>query len=55
MEIVYNLGKRRGLPVRLPSGNCIITATALCIICFHYFNNKEVIKESYVSLINKLL
>jgi hypothetical protein len=43
-ETLYNMGKRRDLPVRIPAGNCAITATALCIICFHYTNNRKAIK-----------
>lgn len=55
MEIWYNLGKRRGLPVRMASGNCIISGVALCVICYHYYNSRGAIKESYASMIDKLL
>lgn len=55
MEIVYNMGTRRKMSVKLPAGNCMITGAALCIICYHYFTNRAVIKESYLNLIDKLL
>lgn len=55
MEIAYNLGRRRGMRVRVPWGNCTITGSALCLICFHYWNNRGAIKESYLALIDKLL
>lgn len=55
MEIVYKMGTRRKMSVKIPTGNCVITGAALCIICYHYFNNKHVIKESYLNLIDKLL
>ena len=55
MEILYNMGKRRKLPVTIPLGNCVMTGFALCIICYHYFNNRDVIKKSYTDIIDKLL
>jgi hypothetical protein len=55
MEILYNQAKRRDLPVVIPFGNCVITGFALCIICYHYFNNREMIKKSYADIIDKLL
>jgi hypothetical protein len=55
MEILYNMAMRRKMPVKIPAGNCVIAALALCVICYHYFNNKEVIKPSYANLIDKLL
>ena len=55
METVYNMGRRRGWPVRIPIGNCIITGLALAIICHHYFNNSEAIKPSYRSVFDHLL
>ena len=40
METAYNLGKRRGWPVRVPAGTCLIPGIALSMLCHHYFNNR---------------
>jgi hypothetical protein len=54
-KILYNEARRRNLNVRIPAGNCVITGLALCILCYHYFNDKSSIKRNYVTLMDKLL
>ncbi len=49
------MGKRRKWPVTMPAGNCVMTGVALCTICYHYFNNKDMIKKNYVDVIDRLL
>lgn len=55
MEVVYLLGKRRNLPITIPYGECIIMLIATGIISYHYMNNKESIRQSYLQVMNKLL
>jgi hypothetical protein len=54
-KTLYNEARRRNIRVRIPAGNCFITAFALCILCYHYFNDKSSIKRNYVTLMDKLL
>ena len=46
---------RRNIPVRIPHGMCILYALSMSIICYHYFNNKETMKNNYVQFLDRLL
>jgi hypothetical protein len=51
----YKKMRRRNYPVRLPFGSGIMFAFGLALISYHYFNNKEAIKDNYLSLLDKIL
>lgn len=55
MEILYNMGLRRGLPVKIPHGECWLNAFALAVICFSYVNDPELWRESYRKVLDKLI
>lgn len=54
MEVVYNMGKRRGYPVKWPFGEGLLMSVALAVICYHYMNNPEAIKGNYLKVLNKV-
>ena len=55
METTYNMIVRRRYPVQVPHGDALLTAIALAIIAYHYFNNKEAIRDNYLKMLDKLL
>lgn len=46
---------RRKYPVQVPHGDALLTAVALAIIAYHYFNNKNAIRDNYLKMLDKLL
>jgi hypothetical protein len=54
MEVCYLLARRRGWPVRVPYGECLLMVVASAAICHHYMNNRESIRESYLRLMDRL-
>jgi hypothetical protein len=55
MEVVYNMGLRRSLPVRIPKGECFLNAIAIAILSLVYLNKPEFFKESYRKALDFLL
>mgnify|MGYP000935789093 FL=1 len=55
MEVCYLMAKRRKWPVKIAGGESLLFAISAAIVCFHYINNPEAIRGSYLSVIDKLL
>jgi hypothetical protein len=40
----------------LPRGECLLFAVAIALTCFHFFDNPEAFRKSYIqSIFNQLL
>jgi hypothetical protein len=46
---------RRNYPVRIPYGECLLVGVAVAIICYHYMDCPESIRENYKKVLDKLL
>lgn len=55
MEVCYLLGRRRNWPIRVPHGECLLMLVATGVICYHYMNNRDSIRDSYLKVMDKLL
>lgn len=55
MEVVYNMGLRRKLPVRLPMGECVLNGVAIAILAFVYLSQPETFRDSYRKVLDQLM
>jgi hypothetical protein len=55
MEVTYQMLQRRGLPVRIPKGECLLNGVALAIICFVYTMDSSVFRQNYKSFLDRIL
>jgi hypothetical protein len=55
LKTVYNMAERRNLLWNVPQGFSLLYAFSMALICYHYFNNNEVLRKSYSNLIHKIL
>ncbi len=55
METGYKLLRRRNYPVRLPYGEALLTAIAISILSYHYFQNREAIRPTYLRVLDKVV
>jgi hypothetical protein len=55
METLYNIGRRRNYPIRIPYGECLVMGLGAAIVCYHYSNCPESIRENYLKVLDKLL
>ena len=55
METLYNMALRRNYPVRIPYGECLLMGVAIGIICYHFADCPEAIRENYLKVLNRLL
>jgi hypothetical protein len=55
MEVAYNMALRREWPVKVPKGECWLVGVALALICYHHANCPQAIRQSYLSLLDRML
>lgn len=55
MEVSYNMLTRRNWPVRLPKGECWLTAVALAVLVFFYADDPQIFRDNYRRVLDKIL
>lgn len=55
MEVCYNMARRRGWPIKLPKGECLLMGIALALISYNYIEHPDAIRGSYKKVLDKLL
>ena len=53
-EVMYLMARRRGWPVRVPQGECLLAAVSAGVVMYHYFNCPEAFRDSYLKGMHKL-
>lgn len=46
---------RRGYPVRIPHGECLLAGLAIGIICFHFVDCEDAIRDNYKKILDKVI
>lgn len=49
------MAQRRGMVRGLPQGECLLFAAAIAVTCFHFFDNPEAFRKTYIQSIFKQL